>query len=385
MIKKITFEELVDTAAEKSQSSKVFTRDFIREMANVIQMGLVRDGVVNISGFGIFRLQEVDSRKGRNPQTGEEITIPSHKKVLFKPEKSLRKIINKRYEHLEPQIIDESPKRTGQKEQDVAQENVGAAFFSEAMDSDLKKSANEPAEETGPPTGLEKEPEAVVTPHESPGRSMQESEKKKNKAIPIAAAIVIVLILILFIYNYDSDDAGPESELAESTPVEQIEQPEATIQTPDTEEPVEASSVEETAPVQQQPDQAQPEEVEHSINEGENLWQLAQRYYDDGYKWPLILLENRDRLNDPDFVPEGVVLNIPVVETNVTGDDSELKSRLAQGHLLAYNAYKNKDNASALNHLYVAYRYDETQVNASMATVDEQDYETIINYPGVVR
>ncbi len=384
MIKKITFEELVDTAAEKSDSSKAFTRDFIREMANVIQMGLVRDGVVNISGFGIFRLQDVDSRKGRNPQTGEEITIPSHKKVLFKPEKSLREIINKRYEHLEPQIIDDGPGRVEKKEKPVEPENVGAAFFNEAMDADLKKSTEKPITPAEPQKEEEKEP--VIAPHAAPQNRPQEAKQKKSKTIPIAAALIVVLILILFVYNYDSEDAGQESELAESAPVEHIEQPEAPVQNQDGEKPVESSSVEETAaPVQQKPERAQPEEVEHAINEGENLWQLAQRYYDDGYKWPLILLENRDRLSDPDFVPEGVVLNIPVVEKNGGDNDSELKSRLAQGHLLAYNAYKNKDNASALNHLYVAYRYDETQVNASMATVDEQDYQTIINYPGVVR
>ena len=50
--------------------------------------------VVTIKGFGIFKVVEVAERKGRNPQTGDEITIPAHKKIVFKPSKQFKDAVN---------------------------------------------------------------------------------------------------------------------------------------------------------------------------------------------------------------------------------------------------------------------------------------------------
>ena len=55
----------------------------------------VRAGnVVTIQGFGTFKTVAVAERKGRNPQTGDEITIPAHKKVVFKPSKQFKEKVN---------------------------------------------------------------------------------------------------------------------------------------------------------------------------------------------------------------------------------------------------------------------------------------------------
>ena len=50
--------------------------------------------VVTIQGFGTFKTVAVAERKGRNPQTGDEITIPAHKKVVFKPSKQFKDAVN---------------------------------------------------------------------------------------------------------------------------------------------------------------------------------------------------------------------------------------------------------------------------------------------------
>ncbi len=44
---------------------------------------------VTISGFGSFRVIDKAAQKGRNPQTGEEMIIPSRRVVKFKPSKKL--------------------------------------------------------------------------------------------------------------------------------------------------------------------------------------------------------------------------------------------------------------------------------------------------------
>lgn len=49
---------------------------------------------LKINGFGNFAVQDRASRKGRNPKTGEEITIPAHRTLSFKPGKALKEGIN---------------------------------------------------------------------------------------------------------------------------------------------------------------------------------------------------------------------------------------------------------------------------------------------------
>ncbi len=49
---------------------------------------------IKISGFGNFIIREKQSRKGRNPQTGEEILISARRVLTFKPSQVLRKALN---------------------------------------------------------------------------------------------------------------------------------------------------------------------------------------------------------------------------------------------------------------------------------------------------
>jgi integration host factor subunit alpha len=49
---------------------------------------------VKIVGFGHFRLRKKSSRKGRNPQTGDEIEITARRVLTFKPSKGLKAHVN---------------------------------------------------------------------------------------------------------------------------------------------------------------------------------------------------------------------------------------------------------------------------------------------------
>ena len=105
MNRKISFDSILDSIVDKNSVSKVFARSLVKEMALVIQQGLLRDSNVHLNGLGIFKLHAVAERPGRNIQTGERITIPAHRKVLFKPEKHLRELINKKYNKYQKKTI----------------------------------------------------------------------------------------------------------------------------------------------------------------------------------------------------------------------------------------------------------------------------------------
>jgi integration host factor subunit alpha len=55
-----------------------------------IKQRLLRGERIQITGFGTFVVREKKGRKGRNPQTGEEMNIPARKSVVFRPSKSFQ-------------------------------------------------------------------------------------------------------------------------------------------------------------------------------------------------------------------------------------------------------------------------------------------------------
>lgn len=54
---------------------------------------MAKDEKVQFIGFGTFEVRERAERKGRNPQTGETITIPATKVPAFKPGKELKQAV----------------------------------------------------------------------------------------------------------------------------------------------------------------------------------------------------------------------------------------------------------------------------------------------------
>lgn len=49
---------------------------------------------IELRGFGSFRVRERNSRKGRNPKTGDAVDIPAKRVAYFKPGKELKELIN---------------------------------------------------------------------------------------------------------------------------------------------------------------------------------------------------------------------------------------------------------------------------------------------------
>jgi integration host factor subunit alpha len=68
----------------------------VESVLTIIQDTLAQGETLKISGFGKFEVKQKHQRKGRNPQTGEEILISSRKVVTFHSSPVLRKAVNKR-------------------------------------------------------------------------------------------------------------------------------------------------------------------------------------------------------------------------------------------------------------------------------------------------
>jgi len=84
-------EELIKAIAEKTKFTKKDTEKFVSAFIEAVKEGLKKDGFVRLIGFGTFKTATRKERKGRNPQTGEEIIIPAKKIIKFSPGKTLDK------------------------------------------------------------------------------------------------------------------------------------------------------------------------------------------------------------------------------------------------------------------------------------------------------
>ncbi|MCP8616706.1 HU family DNA-binding protein [Salirhabdus salicampi] len=82
--------DLVNTVAEKSDLSKKDASKAVDAVFESIADTLQEGDKVQLIGFGNFEVRERAARKGRNPQTGEEIEIPASKVPAFKPGKALK-------------------------------------------------------------------------------------------------------------------------------------------------------------------------------------------------------------------------------------------------------------------------------------------------------
>ncbi len=70
--------------------SKAHAERTVNAVLDGIALGLQKDAVVQLVGFGTFAVKERKARKGRNPRTGEEIMIKASKSVGFKPGTGLK-------------------------------------------------------------------------------------------------------------------------------------------------------------------------------------------------------------------------------------------------------------------------------------------------------
>ena len=86
--------DIVDHVANSTDLNKSQAADALDAVFGAIQAQLVDGERVQISGFGSFSLSERKARQGRNPATGESITIPASKQVRFKPGKNLKEAVN---------------------------------------------------------------------------------------------------------------------------------------------------------------------------------------------------------------------------------------------------------------------------------------------------
>ena len=86
--------ELVAAVAAKTGATKKAAEESVNAFVDVFTNTLVEGEKVQLVGFGSFEVRKRAARKGRNPQTKEEIKIPASKSPVFKAGKALKDLVN---------------------------------------------------------------------------------------------------------------------------------------------------------------------------------------------------------------------------------------------------------------------------------------------------
>ncbi|MBI3076751.1 MAG: integration host factor subunit alpha [Deltaproteobacteria bacterium] len=90
----MTKADIIENLYEKIGFSKKESAEIVEMVFDIIKETLERGEKVKIAGFGNFVVRKKESRRGRNPQTGEEIRISARKVLTFKPSQILKSALN---------------------------------------------------------------------------------------------------------------------------------------------------------------------------------------------------------------------------------------------------------------------------------------------------
>ena len=89
----MTKAEFVEKIATKSELDKAVADKVLNTFLDMVTQVLRDEGRLAIANFGTFSIGERQQRQGRNPRTGEPLTIPACKVVKFHPGKHLKEAI----------------------------------------------------------------------------------------------------------------------------------------------------------------------------------------------------------------------------------------------------------------------------------------------------
>jgi DNA-binding protein HU-beta len=86
--------DLIEAMADAADISKAAAGRALEGLIDAVAAALKAGDTVSVVGFGTFTVRERAARTGRNPRTGEEITIAASKSPAFKAGKGLKDAVN---------------------------------------------------------------------------------------------------------------------------------------------------------------------------------------------------------------------------------------------------------------------------------------------------
>lgn len=90
----MTKSDLISIVATKTDLKKKDAEAAVNAALEAVIEGLKAGDKIQLAGFGAFDVKEIAEHQGRNPATGETITVAASKKVSFSAAKAMKDAIN---------------------------------------------------------------------------------------------------------------------------------------------------------------------------------------------------------------------------------------------------------------------------------------------------
>lgn len=328
---KLTWIELRKAIANHAGSSEKETATFLNALIAQIQNGLKEDRQVRITGLGIFRLQEVSPRKSVDVTTGEDIIIPGYNKVVFLPEIGVKELV-------------QSGAPTASAEEDSPLQRLGKQ--ADEIVSIIHNEINIPTEPESPVIPETPEtpdiPEIPEKPKEEVSQEVKiQTIEKQQSAFHFLRDLLITLcvIILLLVGCFFLAKSGIRNWIEnQMNRVENVTTPQPAI-----EENIEPAVEESAEPIVEEI--TEPEVVvgipaervytefmaTETIQPGSRLAYLARKYYGQTDLWVFIYEANKDRYVNPNAIPMGEEIRIPVLPAQWQDlDNPQVKQTIEQ-------------------------------------------------------
>ena len=357
MSSKLNMQDIIDLLVAKNDISKEEAESFIVELFYLIEKGLATDELTKIKDLGTFKLTHIQERESVDVNTKEKILIPPHRRVTFVPAQLLKSLVNKPFAHFETTplnegVFDEGISQNASSDE-ALEDNSDEDDEEKIHDSDpIKEDATDKNEAVI--TSNEKEKDSIETKNESvdlivsrtvaasdltekpenktdefiatdtpiednlndtessngaskePLEEMASTNKKTKRAIILWLNIAIALLVIFslgFAYNYYTSNNSSD----------------LTVETSETSKPLQDISIENTGIHLDEPkvvvDSIESEELlprkTAKMSPGRTLRLIALNKLGDREFWVYIYMINKDKIENPNVVPVGLVLDLP--------------------------------------------------------------------------
>lgn len=321
---KLIIEELVSRLATRQHIEQADAQAFVCSFLALIEEGLRKDKYVRVKGFGTFKLIDTDLNEG---------------KVVFVPEASVRDAVNKPFSHFESVELRDDVRFDDVVEEEcvsAADEVVTVADNSETHDEPVAEEQCEVKSSDNIVENNTAEKPDVVEVSQSNGESYR---RKGSRHWYLLAAILFVGIVIGCVIMWgvlshkvrSAKVVETENNVTEIEPVigitDTIENDSSSVineEDPDTASVTRKTidSIIKVTTENKNEIKYLSDEVaykisgtieEYTISKGSTLSKVAYRYYKNRKLWPYIVMHNKDIIQDPNNVPIGTVLRIPVL------------------------------------------------------------------------
>lgn len=375
MNNRLTIQDLAGVLADKTGKKKSEAELFLRTIVSVVSDKIMLDKLVKIRGIGTFKVVLVESRESIHVNTKERFVIPEHYKFSFLPDRELKELVNEPFSFFEAtELVDgvEFPdsemeaqeENTGEKEK---REEFTEDVIVEASDENVEKPSLEEnlveikeTKEEIIPTSIEEVSVNDIDVKQEDVAEVNTIEEKETKVpvvgdtVPIAqdlieyikkkdntqitsnsfqeymkwGAVFLLLIIIaiggyLYIDFYFNSNKGRErTSMSVSKEKELKEKGENRKQLLFDTLENESSQEREEKPVGINNDEKEVVQytteskilAKEEIKAGDRLTLLALKYYNSKLFWVYIYEFNKDKIEDPNNIPIGTKIFIPVPE-----------------------------------------------------------------------